>query len=154
MRGEGEKTMCLEITSATRTEWKWRHCGHFVVSLVPDILSGRTCSLHVLECQSGHGSSRLGRRKMSNFKPHYQSPYLFMRLALAWYVLLPTLAYLQWVWRTDDPRLRLSWEEKKPHFLVDTLIAWIIERVCKKKKQVKCNMWPCYWLPPFVTFQL
>ena len=61
-REKVRKTMCLEIRNTTRTKWKWRHCGHFAVSPVPDILSGGTCSLHAPVCHSGHTSSRLGSR--------------------------------------------------------------------------------------------
>lgn len=56
------EAMRLVIRKTTRTKWKWRHCGHFVVSLVPDILSGEARSLHAPVCHSGHTSSRLGRR--------------------------------------------------------------------------------------------
>lgn len=51
----------LKVNS-TRTLWKRRQRGHFVVSVVPDILSGGTCCLRVLVCHSGHASSRRGRR--------------------------------------------------------------------------------------------
>lgn len=67
-KGKGEEDDA-EITKMTRTKWKWRHSGHYVVSVVPDILSGGACSLHVPGCHSGHTSSLQGSR-MSNFKPH------------------------------------------------------------------------------------
>lgn len=68
-KGKGEEDDA-EITKMTRTRWKWRHSGHYVVSVVPDILSGGPRSLHVLVCHvCGHTSSLQGS-KMSNFKPH------------------------------------------------------------------------------------
>lgn len=41
-KGKGEGDDVPGDNKHDKGKGKWRHCGHFVVSLVPDILSGET----------------------------------------------------------------------------------------------------------------
>lgn len=60
-KGKGEGDDVPGDNKHDKGKGKWKLCGHFVVSLVPDILSGETHSLHVLVRHSGHTSSQPGR---------------------------------------------------------------------------------------------
>lgn len=60
--GSSKKVKKPLRVNSTRTQWKRRQRGHFVVSVVPDILSGGTCCLRMLVCHSGHASRRRGKR--------------------------------------------------------------------------------------------
>lgn len=137
----------------TRTQWKRRQRGHFVVSVVPDILSGGTCCLRVLMCYSGYASRWRGKRGWVILNPiNNRHIYLWGWLWFGMYRCPHFLTYNESggqmipVWGFLGGRgASLSCSHSD--------IMNYLEGV-REKNQLKCNMWPCYWSPPFVTFHL
>lgn len=146
-RKKVRKTMCLgdKGRGGTVAILRYHWCQTFYL--------GWTCSLHALVCHGGHASSRLGSRGRVILNPINNHHIYLWGWDCAGLVCIVTHTSLL----SPEDRQSLSEvavEEESPHFLVDSLWYHELLRGCEETRQLKCNMWPCYWLLPFVTFQL
>lgn len=70
-KGKGEGDDVPGDNKHDKGKGKWRHCGHFVVSLLPDILSGVTHTVASMCLYATVVTLVVGQgERMSNFKPH------------------------------------------------------------------------------------